>query len=713
MEDHNYRILRPGENCGLVARAHRAAVLIDGESYFAAFRQAAMKARRQMFILGWDIHSKVELLRGDAAIEAEKDGAPITLGPLLNHLAQNNPNLEIHILIWDFSMLLSLERDPNLRFNLGWTLHPRVFFHLDKEHPIGGSQHQKIVSIDGQIGFCGGLDLSHYRWDSSDHEPDDPRRTTPAGDHYGPYHDVMMIVDGEAAAALGDLCADRWQRATRQSVKVNRHDQWDAWPDSVQPWFKEVDVAVVRTEPPFKSRQEVREVEALYRDSIKAAERSIFIENQFFTSTVICEALEERLREEHGPDVVIILPKEVDGWVGNKFMEFRRVNILKKVLKADVHGRLRLRHAWVGEPTKHGIMIHAKLMVVDDLFLRIGSSNLSNRSLGMDTECDLAIEASSPEQEAGVRRLRNELLAMHLGFPTDEVDHLTRETGSIVRVVDLLSNPERSDSKARGLGPLEAQEEQFPELVTESEIVDPKRPLEIDRLLDVFIPDETTQHSWLRAKWLWVVLGVLALVGLAGAWHFTALSEYANREVLAETMEGMARGWTIYPLIVMVYLLGGFILFPVTVMIGATAILLEPIPAMLTAFAGTQASAIVLYFVGMKLGRERIQNMAGSRLNRISKHLAKHGVLSVTLIRIVPVAPYTIVNIVAGASHIRFFDYVLGTLLGMTPGILAVTIFTDRLLAFLRQPDLSNVLIMIAALVFLVFTTRWLKRRFT
>ncbi|SDB33587.1 Phosphatidylserine/phosphatidylglycerophosphate/cardiolipin synthase [Desulfonatronum thiosulfatophilum] len=713
MEDIRDRILRPGVNCGQLARAHRAAVLIDGESYFAAFRQAAMKARRQMFILGWDIHSKVELLRGDAAVKAETDGAPITLGPLLNHLAQNNPELEIYILIWNYSMLLSLERDPNLRFNLGWTLHPRVHFHLDDEHPIGASQHQKIVVIDGQIGFCGGLDLSHYRWDSSDHEPDDPRRTTPAGDHYGPYHDIMMIVDGEPAAALAELCTERWQRATRKSIDVHGQNQWDAWPETVQPWFKEVDVAVVRTEPSYKSRQEVREVETLYRDSIRSAQRSIFIENQFFTSTVVCEALEERLREEHGPEVVIILPKEVDGWVGNKFMEFRRVNILKRVLKADVHGRLRLRHPWVGEQPKHGVMIHAKLMVVDDIFLRIGSSNLSNRSMGMDTECDLAIEASSPEQEAGVRRLRNELLAMHLGFPTDEVDNLTKETGSVVRVVDLLSDPERPDSKPRGLGPLEAQEEQFPELVSEAEIVDPKRPLEIDRLLDIFIPDETTQHSWLRAKWLWVVLGVLALVGLAGAWHFTALSDYANREVLAETMAGMARGWTIYPLIVLAYLIGGLVMFPVTVLIGATAILLEPLPAMLTAFAGTQVSAIVLYFAGMKLGRERIQSMAGSRLNRISKHLAKHGMLSVTLIRILPVAPYTIVNIVAGASHIRFVHYVFGTLLGMTPGILAVTIFTDRLLAFLRQPDLSNVLIMIAALVFLVVLTRWLKRRFT
>lgn len=83
------------------------------------------------------------------------------------------------------------------------------------------------------------------------------------------------------------------------------------------------------------------------------------------------------------------------------------------------------------------------------------------------------------------------------------------------------------------------------------------------------------------------------------------------------------------------------------------------------------------------------------------------------VVRTLPIAPFTIVNLVAGASQIRFTDYVLGTLLGMAPGILAVTIFTDRLLAFLKHPDLVNILAMVGALIFLALATRWLKRRLT
>jgi phospholipase D1/2 len=714
MPDKSLKIIQPDKNCWQAARADRAALLLNGEAYFAAFHQAVLKARKQVFILGWDIHSKVELLRGDAADRARAEGLPTRLGHLLDHMARSNPDLDIRILIWNFSMLLSLEREPSLLFNLGWAPHPRIHFRLDDEHPFGASHHQKIVVVDGQTAFCGGLDLTHYRWDTSEHLPDDPRRTTPAGDRYAPFHDAMMLVDGQAAAALAELCATRWERATRKKVVVRTNAGSDAWPESIHPWFEDVDVAIARTEPEYKSRQEIREVEALYLDAFQAARRCIFIENQYFTSPVLCRALEERLQEEQGPEVVIILPKTIQGWLGNKIMEAKRGRILNRLIAADKHGRLRLRHPWVGDQPKQGVMVHAKLMVVDDKLLRVGSSNLCNRSLGLDTECDLAIEAHTTRQEAGVRRLRNELLAEHCGVSPDRVDALTAKTQSIVQVVDELSALADQETIHRGLGPLEAQEEQFPELVSESEILDPERPLEMDRLMDAFIPDhQSSQDGWLRANWLWLALGAVAIAGLAAAWRFTPLSDFANREALAGLMQGAALGWGLYPLLLLAFVIGGLAMFPVTVLIGATAIMLEPLPALLTAFAGTQLSAAAGYGAGMRLGRKRIQHMAGSRLNRISKHLARHGLVSVAVIRTLPIAPFTIVNLVAGASHIRFLDYVLGTLLGMAPGILAVTIFTDRLLAFLKKPDLGNILIMVGAVLFLALVTRWLKRRLT
>ena len=711
MTDVPTRILTPGKNCGQLVRADRAAVLINGEAYFAAFHQTVLKAQKQILILGWDIHSKVALLRGEAALQAQSDGLPVRLGPVLDHAVRNNPDLDIRILIWDFSMLLSMERDPNLLFNLGWVPHPSICFHLDDEHPFGASHHQKIVVVDSQVAFCGGMDLSHYRWDTSAHEPDDPRRMTPAGDTYSPYHDTMMIVDGNAASALAQYCALRWQQATKKTMEVRSSSGSDAWPDGVQPWFENVEVAISRTVPQYKTRPEVREVEALYLDAIQAARHLIFIENQYFTSPVLLQALEERLREKQGPEVVVILPKKTQGWLGNKVMEAKRIHVLNRLLMADLHNRLRLLYPWVGD---QGVMVHAKLMVVDDKLLRVGSANLCNRSLGLDTECDLAIEAGSSNVEAGIRRVRNELLAEHLGVASPEVDALTVKYGSLIRVLDDLAHPDRLKATQRGLAPLKAQENKYPELISEAEVLDPERPLEVDQLLDFFVPDDTSsQGGWLRGNWLWMALGVLALVLLASAWRFASLAEIANRENLVAIIQGLAAGWTMYPLIVLVFLVGGLALFPVTVLIGATAILLEPGPALVTALIGTQCSAAAAYGVGMKLGRRRIRRMAGDRLNRISKYLARHGVLSMATVRVLPLAPFTIINFVAGASHIRFVDYMLGTALGMVPGILAVTIFTDQFLAFLLNPRPANILIMSGALIFLFLVTRWLKRRLT
>jgi phospholipase D1/2 len=712
MAEKPTRILMPEKNCGQLVRADRVALLINGEAYFAAFHQAVLKAQKQVLILGWDIHSKVALLRGEAALQAQSDGLPVRLGPLLDHVMRNNPDLDIRILIWDFSMLLSMERDPHLLFNLGWVPHPSICFHLDDEHPFGASHHQKIVVVDSQVAFCGGMDLSHYRWDTSVHEPDDPRRTTPAGDTYSPYHDAMMMMDGNAASALARYCALRWQQATKKTMEVRSSRGSDAWPDGVQPWFENVEVAISRTEPQYKTRPEVREVEALYLDAIQAARHFIFIENQYFTSPLLLQALEERLREKQGPEVVVILPKKTQGWLGNKIMEAKRIHVLNRLIKADLHNRLRLLSPWVGD---QGVMVHAKLMVVDDQLLRVGSANLCNRSLGLDTECDLAIEAGSSRVESGIRRVRNELLAEHLGVAPAEVDALTVKYGSLLRVLDELSTPGRQKAAQRGLAPLEAQENKYPELISEAEVLDPERPLEVDQLLDFFVPDNTPsqKEGWLRGNWLWLTLGVLALILLVVAWRFTPLAELANRENLVAIIQDLAAGWTMYPLIVLAFMVGGLALFPVTVLIGATAILLEPGPALIIAFIGTQCSAAAAYGVGMKLGRRRIRSMAGDRLNRISKYLAHHGVLSMATVRLLPIAPFTIINFVAGASHIRFVDYMLGTALGMAPGILAVTIFTDQLLAFLLNPSPANILIMAGALIFLFLITRWLKRRLT
>ncbi len=145
----------PYQNCFRVEPAHRAALIIDGEAYFRALHEALSRARRSIFIVGWDLHSEVRLIRN-----GDGEGYPAGLGELLDALAEERPRLEVYLLSWDFAMIYAMEREFFPRYKLKWRSNSRVHFSLDGHHPVGGSQHQKMVVVDDALAFVGGLDVS-------------------------------------------------------------------------------------------------------------------------------------------------------------------------------------------------------------------------------------------------------------------------------------------------------------------------------------------------------------------------------------------------------------------------------------------------------------------------------------------------------------------------------------------------------------------------
>jgi uncharacterized membrane protein YdjX (TVP38/TMEM64 family) len=130
----------------------------------------------------------------------------------------------------------------------------------------------------------------------------------------------------------------------------------------------------------------------------------------------------------------------------------------------------------------------------------------------------------------------------------------------------------------------------------------------------------------------------------------------------------------------------GLLVVPVTVLIAATGVVFGPLLGAIYALAGSLLSGLTTYLIGRSLGRETVRRLAGSRLNAISRKLAERGLLAIVLVRIVPVAPYSIVNIVAGASHIGLRDFLLGTAIGLAPGVLGIVVFVDRIVASVRNP---------------------------
>ena len=623
-------LFQPGKNCWRLAHADRVALLIDGENFFSALHAAMRQARQSIIIVGWDVHSELQLLRN-----GNEEKYLVTLGKFLNYLAKKHKDLNIYLLSWDFAMIYAMEREFFPRYKLKWRTHKNIHFCLDGQHPVGASQHQKVIVIDDAVAFSGGLDLSKWRWDTSDHLPESNLRVDPDGKNYPPFHDVQMLVDGEAAAALGELVRQRWQWACGvEPQPVDRNLVEDVWPSGVKAEFTNVAVAISRTFPSYNQRDEVREVERLYLDSIAAARASIYIENQYLSSYRIGEAIKKRLAEQDGPEVVMVLPLKTGGWLEQHTMDVLRGRILTHLREADVHDRLRIFYVQLAVKPQVTLMIHAKLMVVDDSFVRIGSSNLSNRSLGLDSECDLALVGTIGSETARtIASFRNRLLAEHLGVTQEEVAAALGQHNSLIRAIEALV------AKERTLLPLEGEiDPKIDQWVPESELLDPEKPIEPEQFLDYLIHPENQRPAYRQL--LKIILSVAAFLGLAAIWRWTPLGKWLN----IDTLTAAAHWVEAYPfspvLVPLLYVLLGLISFPVTLLIMVTIIVFGPWWGGLYAVSGTVLSALTVFSLGHLLGQNVVHRFSGSLINRVNNRLAKSGIVAVITFRIIPVAPF-------------------------------------------------------------------------
>ncbi len=697
-------ILEKGRNCWRLAQAERAAFVIDGEDYFRAVREAMSRARRTIFIVGWDIHSELRLVRN-----GQDDRYPEKLGQLLDRLAGDRSELEIYILNWDFAMIYAMEREFFPVYKLRWKSHQRIHFSLDGQHPVGASQHQKIVVVDDRVAFVGGLDLSKWRWDTSRHLPDDERRVDPDGEAYPPFHDVQMAIDGEAAAAMGELVRERWRAAVGQdAVDLDPNDDGDPWPPSIPPDLEKVTLGIARTLPDYGGRDEIREVERLYLESIEAAQSFIYIENQYLSAHCIGEALSRRLEDSDAPEVVLVLPEKTGGWLEQHTMDVLRGRLLAKLRDADRHDRLRVYYVRLSKDPHVSLMVHAKVMIADDRIARVGSSNLSNRSMGLDSECDLAVEASESQPcGAAIARFRHRLLAEHLGVDVDEVAAAQERHGSLIAAIESLRDGERTLEPLSGDVP-----EEVDQWVPDSALLDPEKPVEPDAFIDQFVPPD--QQKPVYRHMLRIGLLLLGVAGLAAMWRWTPLSDWLAIERVESTLRWIAKSPFTPPLVLAAFVVGGIAVVPITLLIVATVTVFGPWLGAAYALLGAEASALVAFGLGHLLGREAVSRIAGSRLNRIGRALSNRGVLTIVTLRIVPVAPFSVINVIAGVSEIRLRDFAIGSFIGMVPGVVTIALLADRIVASLREPGAESILTLVAVAVCVVLFLaglRYLVRR--
>ncbi|MGE4079877.1 MAG: VTT domain-containing protein [Reyranella sp.] len=681
-----WRALRPGRTVWRLEQAGRAAVLVDAAAFFAAVRQACLKARRRIVIVGWDIDSRTPLI-GDGRA---RDGLPVDFRDFLAGLVTRRPELRVDLLLWDYSLLYAHEREPLPRLSLQWQTPPQVTLCLDASVPFGSSQHQKIVVIDDALALSGGLDITIRRWDTPRHEADEPRRIDPAGTRYRPFHDVQMMVDGPAAAALALLARTRWCHAQGGVPAIEPCG--DPWPDDVRPDFADVEVGIARTQPRYGSEPEVQEVRSLFLASIASAQRFIYIENQFITSAAIADGLARQLRRQPNLKVVIVAPRSHDSFMERRTMRNGRIRFWRTLRSAGGE-RVRLLYPHVeADEQATDTMIHSKVMAIDDWFLRIGSANLNNRSMGADTECDLAVEAAEGEAGCATRDaiacLRNRLLGEHCGVSAERVAAVLAASGSLVHAADTLSDNGHS---LRPIDDGKPDRSVFARLI--ESLADPLRPLGkgrwIGRLLLRLLV--LGGRRALRGPGMALAIAVLAVLCLTLAWQVTDLSQFTEPARLRDMLSEIAgKPWAV--LVVMaVFLVGGAVAFPVTMLILATAAVFGPLFGTLYAALGVALSAAVMFTLGRRFGQSLPDGRLGGRGRRVLDRLRARGLLAVVAIRVVPVAPFTLTNLACGAAGIRPLDFALGTLIGMSPGLLAMALLGDRLIQVLLHPAAGEI----------------------
>jgi phosphatidylserine/phosphatidylglycerophosphate/cardiolipin synthase-like enzyme/uncharacterized membrane protein YdjX (TVP38/TMEM64 family) len=678
------RLCVPGDTCFALRHAGRVRLLVDGDAYFGALHDTFLGAREEILIVGWDVSARTRLRPAPCP-----DGWPIELAPLLDALVRRRRRLRVRILEWDYSLLYAFERGLAPWIDLDWRTHRRVELRLDDRHPLGASLHEKMVVVDGSVAFVGGLDLTLRRWDTAEHRPSDPRRVDPSGRPYGPFHDTTLMVDGAAAATLGDLARARWN-GLAGTVARRPTQRRDAWPEAIAPDMADVEVAIARTVAQGTDAPAVREVERLHLAAIAAAERCLYLENQYFTSDAVADALGSRLREPRGPEVVLVLPAACSGWLEERTMGARRARMLARLREADRFGRLRALSPVVEGGER--VNVHGKLAIVDDRLLRVGSANLANRSMAFDRECDLAIEADGRADVArAISHLRARLVGEHLGVGAARLEAEVRARGgSLVAAIDALHGG------ARDLQPIAACEGAEAGWL-DGLPADPCEPFASTPAVERWTPEALRDP---RRRGLAVSAAAVGVVGMVLA--AVACSPLGDALASPQLTEAIARSTTspwAGPLAALCVAVGTALFLPVTPLLALPIASLGPVAGASWALVGALVAASAGWAVGRFLLGRTGRRVAGAWLHAFGRRRASRSVMAIAAARLLPLGPFSILNVAAGAARVPLGPFLAGTMLGLLPGLAVLSGVFVPLRAALRRPDLTSLAVALAAIL--------------
>lgn len=687
--------LRAGENCKDIIPSDKVKVLIDVDSYFKAFYEAIQQARETVYIFGWDIDHRLELIKENTA----QCKAPIFLGSLFKYLIEENPNLRIYIICWDYSVFFALERDLFPYYRLQEKTPEQIQFRLDNNIPLWGSHHQKCVVIDDSLCFIGGVDLCRKRWDTPEHKIHDQRRKDFLKKSYGPFHDVHAMVKGSLAQQIGDEFRHRWELID-ESLPKYPENHYDHWPTSFHPDFENLKLtALSRNKCGHGGEEDTREVYNLFVDSFQKAQDFIYIETQYLSADNVIEKLKEILRVGQ-VEVIIVTSNKWSGVFEKAILGSKQNKVLRDLHNSDIHNKLRVLAPWISENNKEEmIKIHSKVCIVDGIYLRVGSANLNNRSMIVDTEYDYSIESGDDKKvRDGIFSILYKFLSEHLGMASVEIEREIKAHGSLIKLID-----KRMSHKSRNLRSIQKFVPEWMEgKLPLVKFVDPDRPyLRSNR--------SPREREVLKAKTTLIVI-LLFVIGATIIWK-VSLDTDVSIKGFALQFESIRESKHAFWVIIAFFTLGSLIVFPLNLMLLITTIMFPPHMAIWYCSAGVIISSTVGYLIGEVIGKKPLEKVSSEKINELNKKISKSGLLATLFFRLVPLAPYSFINLFVGASRVRYIDFLFGTIIGTAPGILAYSLLGNQIQNIFENPSATNIVILIAIIVALTFTALLFKKK--
>lgn len=214
-----------------------------------------------------------------------------------------------------------------------------------------------------------------------------------------------------------------------------------------------------------------------------------------------------------------------------------------------------------------------------------------------------------------------------------------------------------------------------------------------------------------RPVWTGIVI-LVVLFALAAAWKWTPLADLIDLRRMSGWIALLRQSPARHVYVLGAYLIGSILLVPITVLILITAVIFGPVLGSAYSLVGCLAGAAITYGIGLLLGQGLVQQIAGKKWQRLEKKIAQSGIIAVAALRLLPVAPFTVVNVVSGAFKVPLRDYTLGSLLGLAPGILVTNLFAHQLQNAIRNPGAGTITILAALIVITALGMVWFKRKF-